>query len=286
MSIMVKIRDFIKENEILTVLDERKPERQRLFVDMDGTLAVFTPVATLETLYEKGYFLNLEPQKNVVQAVRTIISEKPEIEVFILSAYLSDSTYALQEKNAWLDYHLPEIDKEHRVFTPCGSDKKLAIKGGIRSDDYLLDDYTLNLNDWEPPAKGIKLLNGINHTKGTWSKNRIRWDRQPQELADMIVSVMQGKIQIYDNNRNDRIPNQSPKARARYIYTEKAEKLAKELGLEERKAGTIAMLGNKPLEGGDTAEAWKKKGYVVENKVLGVEIPQPTKPEVRRGRSR
>lgn len=203
------------QRHILTVLDERKPERQRLFVDMDGTLAVFTPVDILETLYEKGYFLNLEPQKNVLQAVRTIVSEKPEIEVFILSAYLSDSTYALQEKNAWIDYHLPEIDKEHRVFTPCGSDKKLAIKGGIRSDDYLLDDYTLNLNDWEPPAKGIKLLNGINHTKGTWTRNRIRWDRQPQELADMIVSVMQGKIQIYDNNRNDRIPNRPSKGKTR-----------------------------------------------------------------------
>lgn len=27
-------------------------EKQRLFVDMDGTLAVFTPVDELETLYE------------------------------------------------------------------------------------------------------------------------------------------------------------------------------------------------------------------------------------------
>ena len=72
-------------------------EKQRLFVDMDGTLAVFTPVDTLETLYEKGYFLYLMPQHNVVNAVRSIIMHNPEIEVFILSAYLSDSAYALQE---------------------------------------------------------------------------------------------------------------------------------------------------------------------------------------------
>lgn len=50
----------------------------------------------------------------------------------------------------------------------------------------------------------------------------------------------------------------------KYVYTKKAESRAKELGLEERKAGAPAMFGRKPLQGGPTAEAWKKKGYVVE----------------------
>ena len=176
-------------------------EKQRLFVDMDGTLAVFTPVDTLETLYEEGYFLHLKPQQNVVDAVKQIITNNPEIEVFILSAYLSDSAYALKEKNTWLDHFLPEIDQKHRIFMPCGCDKKQAIQGGIRSNDYLLDDYTANLNAWEPPAKGIKLLNGINHTKGTWLKNRIRMNRKPQELATLIISVMKGKTQIYDDKQ-------------------------------------------------------------------------------------
>lgn len=31
-------------------------KKQRLFVDIDGTLAVFKPVDTLETLYEKRVF--------------------------------------------------------------------------------------------------------------------------------------------------------------------------------------------------------------------------------------
>ena len=48
------------------------------------------------------------------------------------------------------------------------------------------------------------------------------------------------------------------------IYTEKAEKRAEALGLEERKAGTVVMIGHKPLQGGMTAQAWKKKGYVIE----------------------
>lgn len=38
-------------------------DKQRLFVDMDGTLAEFKPVDTLEVLYEKDYFLNLKPNE-------------------------------------------------------------------------------------------------------------------------------------------------------------------------------------------------------------------------------
>ena len=62
--------------------------------------------------------------KNVVAAVKEIVTNHPEIEVNILSAYLTDSQYALQEKNEWLDRYLPEIDQTHRIFVPCGSDKK------------------------------------------------------------------------------------------------------------------------------------------------------------------
>ncbi len=173
-------------------------EKQRLFVDMDGTLAVFRHVDELETLYEKGYFLNLEPQKNVLAAIRELAVNHPEIEVNILSAYLTDSQYALQEKNKWLDRYLPEINRDHRVFVPCGTDKKEGIRGGIRENDILLDDYTKNLNEWQPPAKGIKLLNGINHSRGTWPHDRLRHDREGASLAAAILSVMKDEKQIFD----------------------------------------------------------------------------------------
>lgn len=173
-------------------------QRQRLFVDMDGTLAVFKPVDEMETLYEKGYFLNLTPQENVVEAIREIATNHSEIEVNILSAYLTDSKYALQEKNEWFDRHLPEIDSDHRIFVPCGTDKKEGIREGIRSNDFLLDDYTKNLNEWQPPARGIKLLNGINHTRGSWPHDRLRYDREPSALADSILSIMREEKQIFD----------------------------------------------------------------------------------------
>lgn len=164
---------------------------KRLFFDIDGTLAVFQPVRTLETLYEKGYFYNLKPIWNVLEAVKIIVKEHPEIKVGILSSVLSDSRYALEEKEAWLDKYLPEV--QERYYPRCGEDKKSAIPGGVTDKDYLFDDYTKNLMSWEPPAKGIKVLNGINHTNESWKGNRVSAFRNPRILADCILAVMEGE---------------------------------------------------------------------------------------------
>lgn len=163
--------------------------KKRLFIDMDGTLAVFRPVDTLEILYEKNYFLDLEPHINVVEAIKDIIN-KDVVEIFILSSVLSDSKFALKEKNEWLDEYLPKIDKDHRIFPPCGADKKDYIPDGIKSNDFLLDDYTYNLTLWSPPAKGIKLLNGINDTRGTWQDSKLSYSKTSSELADDILSIV------------------------------------------------------------------------------------------------
>ena len=169
-------------------MNEKEKTRRRLFVDMDGTLAEFRIVDTLETLYEEGYFFNLKPHENVVEAVNRIVLENEDIEVFILSAYLTDSDYALSEKQVWLDRYLPEIDKKHRIFIPCGTDKSKAVD--LREDDFLLDDYTLNLNAWEPPARGIKLVNAINDTHKSWKSERVQFDDPPGIIRKRIEEVM------------------------------------------------------------------------------------------------
>ena len=168
-------------------------DRQRLFVDMDGTLAEFKTVDTLETLYEKDYFINLKPNENVLGAIKQLIADN-DFDVYILSAYLTDSRYALEEKNAWLDKYLPELPQEKRLFVPCGTDKSVAVPGLIRPDD-----YTKNLSEWEPPAKGIKLINGINHTNGTWQGDKIQFTHAPEELSSMISDVMKGWTHFYED---------------------------------------------------------------------------------------
>ena len=167
--------------------------KQRLFVDMDGTLAEFHPVQSMEELHAEGYFAGLPPQRNVVEAVR-ILNEDPNIDVYILSAVLSDSKYALKEKTEWLEKYLPEIDSGHYLFPHCGRNKAAVIPNGIRRGDVLIDDFTKNLLAWPEDGIGVKLLNGINHSKGTWKGSRISMTERPADIASSIRKIMAGEI--------------------------------------------------------------------------------------------
>lgn len=179
--------------------------QRRLFIDMDGTLAVFTPVTELETLYEKGYFANLEPHVNVIEGIRQFMAENKDVETYVMSSYLADSRYALAEKQEWLDRYLPEIDRQHRIFPPCGDDKADFVPGGIRESDILLDDYSENLKQWEPPGIGLKLMNGINGTKGSWQGKKIIYDLAPDkfssELSIQVKAIDLNATAYESNNR-------------------------------------------------------------------------------------
>ena len=178
--------------------ETRTFKKQRLFVDMDGTLAVFTPVDTMETLYEQGYFSGLEPHMNVINGVKEYMELHPDTEVFILSSVLSDSQYALKEKNEWLDKYIPEIDSAHRLFPPCGGNKTEYIPDGLKESDVLLDDYSVNLHEWEPPAKGIKVMNGINGTKGSWQGEKIEFDMSSHGFAEKLACITEGREYVPD----------------------------------------------------------------------------------------
>ena len=55
-----------------------------------------------------------------------------------------------------------------------------------------------------------------------------------------------------------------------YIYTEKGEAKAKELGFTDRKAGEIAFCGREPVTG-TTAKAWEAKGYIKAEDCCGLD---------------
>lgn len=153
----------------------------RLFVDMDGTLAKWNNVA-FEQLYEEGYYRNLEPNKRLLNDIKYIL-QKGDYDIYVLSAYLTDSKYALQEKKEWLKEHLPELPEEKQLFVPFGESKAAFFDKNnltpITATDILLDDYTKNLLEWkEWGGTGVKCLNGINHTNKTWQGDAYSLEEQ------------------------------------------------------------------------------------------------------------
>ncbi len=168
---------------------ERVVAPSRLFVDMDGVLAEFNPIAKIEDLYEQGYFANLKPQQNVLDAVKLLCNDT-RFEVYILSSVL-DSPYAWNEKNQWLDTYIPEIDKSHRLFPAYGDKKIWIIPDGLKPTDTLLDDYSVNLNMWCPPGQAIKLMNGINGNHGTWQGARVSHMDSSEKIADAVKNYIE-----------------------------------------------------------------------------------------------
>lgn len=180
-------------------------EQKRLYVDMDGTLAVFNnQLESEEALYQEGYFRDLAPQQNVVDAVKLLMEKEPALEVFVLSAVLP-TPYAEQEKNAWLDRYLPGIDSTHRLFVPCGEDKGKYIGHALNEHDLLLDDYSVNLRAWCPPGQAVKLMNGINGNFGTWKWDQVQHTDCPDKIASELLIRVDLREHIYyhfyENNR-------------------------------------------------------------------------------------
>lgn len=158
--------------------------KQRIFLDLDGTLAEWKKTAKVEELYEKGYFSNLKAHINLITAISEIISDDI-YEVFILSKFFSDSIYAKNEKIRWISKYLPEIDRKHIILVSFDGEKIKHVPGGVNPADILLDDYTPNLTEWED-AGGIpiKFINGVNDTTGIWKG---------------------AKIYMFEKNKNNRI---------------------------------------------------------------------------------
>lgn len=189
---------YLKRRKIMSPTNDMKA---RLFVDMDGTLAVWKQAACFEDLLQPGYFRDLPPYQTVLDAVKILCNTKPELDVYALSAYMPENPYAVHEKNAWLDAYLPEIDSEHRIFVACGSSKARAAANRLKTpciDSFfvLLDDYSVNLHEWKANRGScIKLRNGINGNGGTWKGESVTRFDAAENIADRIWSIIKKQMQ-------------------------------------------------------------------------------------------
>lgn len=158
--------------------------KTKLFIDMDGVTAKWNPDASIEDTYKPGYFLAREPEEKLIKAINLYLRTVGP--VCILSATYGKSQQL--EKLSWLRNQFPscnildpgfkrtfESDIE-TVFCPYGVSKKQFIIDNyedLLSDvNILMDDFSNNLREWNDPVSkfiGLKFMNDINGTKGTWT---------------------------------------------------------------------------------------------------------------------
>lgn len=176
--------------------------KSRLFIDLDGTVARFYDASPnyLEQMYEKGYFRNLQPYEEMTEGIKLFMEQHKDVEVFTLSAKVNgEPPYCEAEKQEWLDEYLPEIDREHRLFTEIGHNKAEYIPNGISKGDVLYDDYNKNLIDWENSGGvALKCHNNINMKGlGAYGGDKVMWEGQvlkndiePQDIANSLYETV------------------------------------------------------------------------------------------------
>lgn len=166
---------------------------KRLFIDMDGTLARFYDQARcVEKMYEPAFFRNLLPYGSTVRAVK-LLSERDDIQVAILSAV--DGEEARADKRDWVDTNIGSGIP--CMFCAAGQPKAEFVrvsKGGISADDYLLDDYSRNLVEWESAGGcGIKFINELNGrgwNGHNYGGGRVYYDQAPEDMARTVLMEM------------------------------------------------------------------------------------------------
>lgn len=162
-----------------------------LYIDLDGTCFEFKKDASLDEIMERGFFSKLYPFPNVINGLKLFHEQNPDINLKILSACL-DRDYIVEEKNQLVDKHLPFIEKKDRIYVPYGQSKSKYMESEDNCNQaYLLDDYTNNLQDAKAHhIKGIKLVNNINFTKGTWKGHTIHYELPDWIFADELERMI------------------------------------------------------------------------------------------------
>ena len=120
---------------------------KKIFIDLDNTLVDFNK-GGMKNMFRKGFFQNLEAYPKAIALVQLLAEYN---EIYILSKCIA-TTYCKIEKMQWISENLPFIPKENIHLIPSEESKASYIEniyGTLNKDYILIDDYKVNLSEWE-----------------------------------------------------------------------------------------------------------------------------------------
>lgn len=163
------------------VESEKEMGKKRLFFDLDGVLAVwqdklFNPITlpngeilpigtpVTDEIWnnpETHYYASIPPYPVFVDAINDFLCDRDDCEVFILS---KSPYFAIKDKFDWVRKYLPNIPTDHIIICPYGKYPKTNFLDEISKDDYLFDDFSPNVREWnEAGGTPVNVVNGVNN---------------------------------------------------------------------------------------------------------------------------
>jgi hypothetical protein len=168
----------------------------KIFWDFDGTLYEFRQGIGPDIYAQEGYSRGLNPVSESIVPALSMLSKMTDlngekVEHYLLSAVMN-MDYVVSDKKWAIKHDNFPIPEENMIFVSYGHSKAEAIKAAgvsINKGDLFVDDYTTNLFDMDGTMTCVKMLNGINDTRKTWTGSRISAFSSPQTIVRDLLGI-------------------------------------------------------------------------------------------------
>jgi len=169
-----------------------KTKRTMLFIDMDGVLADFERginegTGDINQMFEKNFFRKLEPMEEDIAGKIEKLQELTKVKILSKTCVeRNDKRFAGQvaDKKYWLMRFAPTVKDEDIIIQSTDESKGSIVKEFPDFHCILVDDYSLNLVEWE-------LAGGIGIKKAKRHKNRsFAQVRNLKELILLLENIL------------------------------------------------------------------------------------------------
>lgn len=164
-----------------------KTKETLLFIDMDGVIADFekginSGNGDLDQMFGNKFFRKLEPMEKEIAEKIERLQELTKVKILSKACVeRNDKRFASQvsDKKYWLMRFAPTVENKDIIIQSTEESKGEIVREFSDYHCILLDDYSLNLVEWE-------LAGGIGIKKAKRYKNE-RTFEQVNSLKDLII---------------------------------------------------------------------------------------------------